>query len=73
MHNIQPPAHNIKVEKIGHAANAIKAISEAMINDRIFATDQVADYEPLSECTIGGLHYALEGLAAYIHLLSGAD
>jgi len=73
MHNIQSPAHNIKVEAISLASAGIKAISQTLINERMFTDGEIDEYVPLEPVVIGDLHYALEGLAAYIHLLSGAD
>ena len=73
MHNIQSITSNIKVEEITKAANGIKAISETITNNQIFADEEIADYIPLEPVVLGGLHYALESLADYIYFLSGAD
>ena len=73
MHNIQSPAHNIKVEAIGHAMSAIRACSQALMNERIFVDGEVDEYIPLEPAVIGGLHYAIEYLSDYVQLLSGAD
>jgi len=73
MHNIQSPAHNINCEAISQASAGIRAVSNALLYDRQLSTGEIMEYEPLEPVMIGDLHYALEGLAAYIHLLSGAD
>ncbi|MFK5893624.1 MAG: hypothetical protein QM504_10420 [Pseudomonadota bacterium] len=73
MHNIQSPASNINREAISNASAGIRAVSEALLTDRQLSTGEIVEYLPLEPVTIGNLHYALESLAAYIHLLSGAD
>ena len=73
MHNIQPPAHNINCEAISNASAGIRAVSEILLSDRQYTTGEIDEYLSLEPVVIGNLHYALESLAAYIHLLSGAD
>ena len=73
MNNIQSPASNINSEAINDAITGIRACSQALMNERIFVNGEVDEYIPLEPVVIGGLHYAIEGLAAYVELLSGAD
>jgi hypothetical protein len=73
MHNIQSPIQNINREAISNASAGIRAISNAILTDRQLSTGEIMEYEPLAPVMVGDLHYALEGLADYIHLLSGAD
>jgi len=73
MTNIQSTTSNINFEEINHATLGIRAISTAILNDSCFVDGEIAEYVPLENFTIGGLHYALEGLAAYIDKLSESD
>lgn len=73
MTNIQATTSNINSEAISLASAGISAISRALMNDSMVANEEIADYIPLDNYTIGGLHYALEGLAAYIDKLSNSD
>ena len=73
MDNIQSPASNINREAIALASAGIRAISQTLINERIFTDGEIMEYVPLKPVVLGNLHYALEGLANYIELLSGAD